>query len=179
MFQIKSKIKSALILFVVTIIVYVTYDNLQKIEAQRNLPVGVTEVEISDWVKTREVDEIGDYEKKLNSHVDLVELNQNVSIDDVQAIDGLYDDKWNLSSIPLLNGSTSVVSQESAENSEEGIDVSQENTEISEETTEDIVQASITGNKVLRTIVNTGTSSLLRYNIEQLSAYLKSDTPVV
>lgn len=158
---------------------YVTYDNLQKIEAQRNLPVGVTEVEISDWVKTREVDEIGDYEKKLNSHVDLVELNQNVSIDDVQAIDGLYDDKWNLSSIPLLNGSTSVVSQESAENSEEGIDVSQENTEISEETTEDIVQASITGNKVLRTIVNTGTSSLLRYNIEQLSAYLKSDTPVV
>ena len=179
MFQIKSKIKSALIIFVVTIIVYVTYDNLQKIEAQRNLPVGVTEVEISDWVKTREVDEIGDYEKKLNSHVDLVELNQNVSIDDVQAIDGLYDDKWNLSSIPLLNGSTSVVSQESAENSEEGIDVSQENTEISEETTEDIVQASITGNKVLRTIVNTGTSSLLRYNIEQLSAYLKSDTPVV
>lgn len=60
MFQIKSKIKSALILFVVTIIVYVTYDNLQKIEAQRNLPVGVTEVEISDWVKTREVDEIGE-----------------------------------------------------------------------------------------------------------------------
>ena len=56
MFQIKSRIKSALILFVVTIIVFVTYDNLQKIEAQRNLPVGVTEVEISDWTKTREAD---------------------------------------------------------------------------------------------------------------------------
>ena len=108
MFQIKSRIKSALILFVVTIIVFVTYDNLQKIEAQRNLPVGVTEVEISDWTKTREADEIGDGEKKLNSHIDLSGLNQNISDDDVEAIDGLYDATYKLRPMSLIPGDVSI-----------------------------------------------------------------------
>ncbi|MGM9535067.1 MAG: hypothetical protein ACI3VR_07430, partial [Intestinibacter sp.] len=114
------------------------YDNLQKIEAQRNLPAGVTEVEINDWTKTREANEIGDSEKKLNSYSDLSELNQNISDEDVESIDGLYDARWNL--------------REPSEG--------------------------ITGNKVLRTIVNTGTSTKLRYNIDQLYGYLKSDKPI-
>lgn len=108
MFQIKSRIKSALILFVVTIIVFVTYDNLQKIEAQRNLPAGVTEVEISDWTKTREANEIGDGEKKLNSHIDLSGLNQNISDDDVEAIDGLYDATYKLRPMSLIPGDVSI-----------------------------------------------------------------------
>ncbi|MGN1032978.1 MAG: hypothetical protein ACI4PU_05910, partial [Intestinibacter sp.] len=152
-FEIKSRIKSALILFVVTIIVYLTYDNLQKIQAERNLPVGVTEIEISDWVKTREADEIGDGEKKLNSHIDLKELNQNISTEDVQAIDGLYDAKWNLRSISLIP-----------------------NQESTEENVEDTVD--ITGNKVLRTIVKPDKNYDLRYHIDQFYEYLKSDRPI-
>lgn len=87
---------------------FVTYDNLQKIEAQRNLPAGVTEVEISDWTKTREANEIGDGEKKLNSHIDLSGLNQNISDDDVEAIDGLYDATYKLRPMSLIPGDVSI-----------------------------------------------------------------------
>lgn len=66
-----------------TVIVYITYDNLQDIDAGRSLPVGVTEVELKNWTKTREPDEIESGEKKLNSHstyINLIEILMKVML---------------------------------------------------------------------------------------------------
>ena len=74
-----------------TVFVFITYDNLQNIQAERNLPLGVTEVELTNWTKTREPEEIGDGEKKMNSHSDRAELNEGISVEDVESVDGLYE----------------------------------------------------------------------------------------
>ena len=62
-----------------TVFVFITYDNLQNIQAERSLPLGVTEIELTNWTKTREPEEIGDGEKKMNSHSDRAELNEGIS----------------------------------------------------------------------------------------------------
>ena len=123
------------------IIIYTTCDGL---DAQASLPDGVIELETTNWVKTREPDEIGEGEKKLNSHVDLSEFNKNISAEDVETIDGLYDEKYNLrpiSSLPENNGE-------------------------------------ISGNKVLRTVALSNDTSVLRYDIDNLYSYLKSDSAI-
>ena len=94
--MIKKKIKYIITVFIVTVIVYVTYDNLQNIDAGRSLPVGVSEVELTNWTKTREPNEINNGEKKLNSHSDLAELNKNIDQSDVENIKDLYDSKNNI-----------------------------------------------------------------------------------
>ena len=73
-----------------TVFVFITYDNLQNIQAERSLPLGVTEIELTNWTKTREPEEIGDGEKKMNSHSDRAELNEGISSEEVESIDGLY-----------------------------------------------------------------------------------------
>ena len=65
MFLIKSRIRFAIGVCIMTVFVFITYDNLQNIQAERNLPLGVTEVELTNWTKTREPEEIGDGEKKM------------------------------------------------------------------------------------------------------------------
>ena len=94
--MIKKNIKYIITVFIATVIVYVTYDNLQNIDAGRSLPVGVSEVELTNWTKTREPNEINNGEKQLNSHSDLAELNKNIDQSDVENIKDLYDSKNNI-----------------------------------------------------------------------------------
>ena len=143
-----------------TVFVFITYDNLQNIQAERNLPLGVTEVELTNWTKTREPEEIGDGEKKMNSHSDRVELNEGISSEEVESIDGLYkrekeDSKYYLKLRAIKDVSSST--NESADKSEN----------------------EVSGNKVLRTIVNSGLEKdLISYSINDLYGYLKSDRPI-
>lgn len=54
--------------------------------------MGVTEIEMTNWTKTREPDEIEDGEKKLNSYYKLAEFNHNILESDVESITDLYEE---------------------------------------------------------------------------------------
>ena len=145
-----------------TVFVFITYDNLQNIQAERSLPLGVTEIELTNWTKTREPEEIGDGEKKLNSHSDRAGLNEGISADDVESIDGLYKNGIGYLNLTNINHVTS------SSNKSDNVD-------------EDIEQSTqkVTGNKVLRAFLNSRSSSqLINYDIEDLYGYLKSDKPI-
>ena len=137
-----------------TVFVFITYDNLQNIQAERNLPLGVTEVELTNWTKTREPEEIGDGEKKMNSHSDRVELNEGISAEDVESIDGLYknvkEDGKNylkLRTIKDVSSSSDIT---------ENINVDTDKSE-----------REVSGNKVLRTMINSGNETqLISYSLE-------------
>lgn len=262
-----------------TVVIYITYDNLQKIEAERSLAVGVIEVELTNWTKTREPDEIGDGEKKLNSHVDLAGFNKNISASDVDSISDLYyeDRGKNLMLLREINNVTTVSNKEndtsnidstSKESSIEGNNIEEnietdtikneidgtdndiganyddttnnisdngfseendvgenndsykvessdkvtsndderlnednnikpsvtvnmaqeyskeENTNINNEVNisdtevENSTPSKVTGNKVLRTIINPTERGTIRYNLNTLYEYLKSDKPI-
>ena len=160
MFLIKSRIRFAIGVCIMTVFVFITYDNLQNIQAERSLPLGVTEIELTNWTKTREPEEIGDGEKKMNSHSDRAELNEGISSEEVESIDGLYkrekeDSKYYLKLRAIKDVSSST--NESADKSEN----------------------EVSGNKVLRTIVNSGLEKdLISYSINDLYGYLKSDRPI-
>ena len=115
-----------------TVFVFITYDNLQNIQAERNLPLGVTEVELTNWTKTREPEEIGDGEKKMNSHSDRVELNEGISAEDVESIDGLYKSGNGYLNLTNINYVTS--SSDKLDNVDENVEQSTQK---------------VTGNKVL------------------------------
>lgn len=145
-----------------TVFVFITYDNLQNIQAERSLPLGVTEIELTNWTKTREPEEIGDGEKKLNSHSDRAGLNEGISADDVESIDGLYKNGIGYLNLTNINHVTS------SSNKSDNVD-------------EDIEQSTrkVTGNKVLRAFLNSRSSSqLINYDIEDLYGYLESDKPI-
>ncbi len=145
-----------------TVFVFITYDNLQNIQAERNLPLGVTEVELTNWTKTREPEEIGDGEKKMNSHSDRVELNEGISAEDVESIDGLYKSGNGYLNLTNINYVTS--SSDKLDNVDENVEQSTQK---------------VTGNKVLRAFLNSGSSiQLINYNIGDLHGYLKSDKPI-
>ena len=145
-----------------TVFVFITYDNLQNIQAERNLPLGVTEVELTNWTKTREPEQIGDGEKKLNSHIDRDDLNDGISVEDVESIDGLYKSSLEYLILSNINQIT---------NSSDKSDSIDENGEHSPQ--------KVTGNKVLRTLINSGTNAqLMNYDIRDLYGYLKSDKPI-
>lgn len=143
-----------------TVFVFITYDNLQNIQAERNLPLGVTEIELTNWTKTREPEEIGDGEKKMNSHSDRVELNEGISSEEVESIDGLYKREKEDSKYYLKLRAIKDVSSSTNES-------------------EDKSENEVSGNKVLRTIVNSGLEKdLISYSINDLYGYLKSDRPI-
>ena len=73
--------------------------NLISMEEIFALPEGVRKIEIENWTKTREVEDIGDGEKKLNSEE--FEGIENINIDD-NNIEILYDlfDRANMMRIP-------------------------------------------------------------------------------
>lgn len=179
------------------------------IQAQRNLPEGVSEIEIYDWTRTREPTEIINGEKKLNSYSTLSGFNKGISEDEVAEIDELYDAKLNLRSISLVSESESVKEEPKVNDIEEELvqadikannvekelvqvdidannveeesvqsDVDANNVEESVQVDEDATDKSIKGGKVLRTIANYE-SSTLRYNINSLREYLKSNQNVV
>ena len=149
-----------------TVFVFITYDNLQNIQAERNLPLGVTEIELTNWTKTREPEEIGDGEKKMNSHSDRVELNEGISAEDVESIDGLYknvkEDGKNylkLRTIKDVSSSSDIT---------ENINVDTDKSE-----------SEVSGNKVLRTMINSGNDTqLISYSVDDLYGYLQSDKPI-
>lgn len=143
-----------------TVFVFITYDNIQNIQAERNLPLGVTEIELTNWTKTREPEEIGDGEKKMNSHSDRVELNEGISSEEVESIDGLYKREKEDSKYYLKLRAIKDVSSSTNES-------------------EDKSENEVSGNKVLRTIVNSGLEKdLISYSINDLYGYLKSDRPI-
>ncbi len=183
--MIRSKIKSIIAVLIVTVFVYVTYDNLQKIDAERSLHVGVTEVELTDWTKTREPNEIGDGEKKLNSHVDLAELNKNISASDVESIKDLYDINKKLREIlRVTTVSNQLEELSNADNIYEKLDEGDDEFSYKEEninstsSVESEVSTRATGNKVLRTIINFPNGGEITYNLNTLCEYLKSDKPI-
>lgn len=144
-----------------TVFVFITYDNLQNIQAERNLPLGVTEVELTNWTKTREPEEIGDGEKKMNSHSDRVELNEGISSEDVDSIDGLYKSGNGYLNLTNINYVTS--SSDKLDNVDENVEQSTQK---------------VTGNKVLRTLINSGLYMKFNYNLSDLYGYLKSDKAI-
>ncbi len=190
--------------------------NAINIQAQQNLPEGVSKIEIYDWTRTREPTEISNGEKKLNSYSTLSGFNKGISDDEIAKIDELYDAKLNLRSISLVSESESAkedsevksvenksVKEESvvknveneleqADTEDELVQVDIEASEAEKESVqtdtnieEESVQAeenapdkSIKGGKVLRTVANYE-SSTLRYNINSLREYLKSNQSVV
>ncbi|WP_455542679.1 hypothetical protein, partial [Intestinibacter sp.] len=183
--MIRNKIKSIIAVLIVTVFVYVTYDNLQKINAERSLPVGVTEVELTNWTKTREPNEIGYGEKKLNSHVDLAELNKNISASDVESIKDLYDINKKLREIFYVTTVSNQLEETSnANNIYDELDESDDEIIYNEEnvnstsSVESEVSTRATGNKVLRTIINFPNSGIITYNLNTLYQYLKSDKPI-
>ena len=123
-----------------TVIVYITYDNLQDIDAGRSLPVGITEVELTDWTKTREPDEIESGEKKLNSHSTLYKFNRNIDESDVENIQDLYDSSNKLRGINYvtINSESNTEGNEKIEDQSNSIsdiddEVYNENNDISQE----------------------------------------------
>ena len=123
-----------------TVIVYITYDNLQDIDAGRSLPVGVTEVELKNWTKTREPDEIESGEKKLNSHSTLYKFNRNIDESDVENIQDLYDSSNKLRGINYvtINSESNTEGNEKIEDQSNSIgdiddEVYNENNDISQE----------------------------------------------
>ena len=136
-----------------TVIVYITYDNLQDIDAGRSLPVGVTEVELTDWTKTREPDEIESGEKKLNSHSTLYKFNRNIDESDVENIQDLYDASNKLRGINYvtINSESNTEGNEKIEDQSNSIgdiddEVYNENNDISQE------ESSLNINEAFRTI---------------------------
>ena len=77
--------------------------NALNIEAQGNLPVGVSKIEVYDWTRTREPTEILNGEKKLNSYSPLSGFNKGVLEDEVAEIVGLYGEKLDLKDISLVD----------------------------------------------------------------------------
>ncbi len=149
-----------------TVFVFITYDNLQNIQAERNLPLGVTEVELTNWTKTREPEEIGDGEKKMNSHSDRVELNEGILAEDVESIDGLYENVKEDGKNYLKLRTIKDVSSSSDKTENINVDT-------------DKSEGGVSGNKVLRTMINSGTSNeLISYSIDDLYGYLQSDKPI-
>ena len=145
-----------------TVFVFITYDNLQNIQAERSLPLGVTEIELTNWTKTREPEEIGDGEKKMKSHSDRAELNEGISSEEVESIDGLYKSGNGYLNLTNINYVTS--SSDKLDNVNENVEQSTQK---------------VTGNKVLRAFLNSGSSiQLINYNIGDLYGYLKSDKPI-
>ena len=69
------------------------------------LPQGVKKVEIGEWTKTREIDEIEDDEKKLNSEFfnDVKNINLSENGENVEIISNLYDKLRNLRSLKTIN----------------------------------------------------------------------------
>lgn len=149
-----------------TVFVFITYDNLQNIQAERNLPLGVTEVELTNWTKTREPEEIGDGEKKMNSHSDRAELNEGISVEDVESVDGLYENVKEDGKNYLKLRTIKDVSSSSDKTENINVDT-------------DKLEGGVSGNKVLRTMINSGTSNeLISYSIDDLYGYLQSDKPI-
>lgn len=136
--------------------------NALNIEAQGNLPVGVSKIEVYDWTRTREPIEILNGEKKLNSYSSVSGFNKGVLEDEVAEIVGLYGEKLDLKDISLVYENIA----DSSEVIEEG----------------QVINQSIKGGKVLRTVLNpdnNGTYDVFRYNIKELKQYLKSDNPIM
>ena len=149
-----------------TVFVFITYDNIQNIQAERNLPLGVTEIELTNWTKTREPEEIGDGEKKMNSHSERAELNEGISSEEVESIDGLYknvkEDGKNYLKLRTIKDVSS--SSEITENVNVDTDKS---------------ESEVSGNKVLRTMINSGNDTqLISYSVDDLYGYLQSDKPI-
>ena len=184
-----------------TLIVYITYDNLQNIEAQRSLPIGVIEVETTNWTKTREPNEISDNEKQLNSYSVVSAFNKNISPNCVESIKDLYNSKdWRLKSIKdvSIDDEEKIETEEMSSYAEEEDKTSeeiksQEETNVEQITNNNEEKASnkenannltvdsqnITGNKVLRTIIQSEKGiNPLKYDIDVLYEYLKSDKTV-
>ena len=149
-----------------TVFVFITYDNLQNIQAERNLPLGVTEIELTNWTKTREPEEIGDGEKKMNSHSDRAELNEGISSEEVESIDGLYKNVKEDGKNYLKLRTIKDVSSSSDITENVNVDTDKSESEVS-------------GNKVLRTMINSGNDTqLISYSVDDLYGYLQSDKPI-
>ena len=160
-----------------TVIVYITYDNLQDIDAGRSLPVGVTEVELKNWTKTREPDEIESGEKKLNSHSTLYKFNRNIDESDVENIQDLYDSSNKLRGINYvtINSESNTEGNEKIEDQSNSIgdiddEVYNENNDISQE------ESSLNINDVSKEEYSFNTNNASKEENQDISEQDKSTT---
>lgn len=139
--------------------------------------MGVTEIEMTNWTKTREPNEIGDGEKKLNSYSELAGLNENILETDVESISDLYD--TNTGKLrEIINLSNNLQYTDSLENTNKTI--SDMNTDANDNISKDITGENtvVIGNKVLRTPTKLSNINIIDYTIKALYGYLKSDNDV-
>ena len=122
--------------------------NLVYIKKIYALPKGVKRVEIGNWTKTREVEDIGGEEKKLNSEVfsDIKNINMGDEASSIELLYNLYDSQKMLRTPKIL------ISQN-----------------------QDKYSVPIIGNKVLRTILSTSQRNY-GFEYKTIKSWVGSDT---
>lgn len=129
--------------------------NLVYIKKIYALPAGVDRVEIGNWTKTREVNEVGGDERKLNSEAftNIQNINMGDDIDNIEIFTNLYDTAYNMRTVNTLN---SIRTQE-----------------ISSE-----VSSVIKGNKILRTKARSS-EPIYSFDYTTIKTWIGSDISTV
>lgn len=133
--------------FMVLVLLVINLIYIKRIEA---LPLGVDRVEIGNWTKTREINEIEEGEKKLNSEylTGIENINVDESLSEFEIFNSLYTSSYSIRAPKYV----------SSDNYEGN-------------------QSVIKGNKVLRTKIRT-TNPIYSFDYKTMSLWVGSDIDV-